>query len=117
MLVALELESQLAAAGCAIVGPAGTLEQAERLLEKETFAVAVLDANLGGQPVDRLAAALKRKGVPFAFATGYGREALPPGYQDVPLLAKPFRSEDLLEVVATLAARYVGAGRVATPQD
>ena len=53
------------------------------------------DANLGGDPVDEIAAALTRKGIPFAFATGYGREALPHGFRDRPVITKPFRDSPL----------------------
>jgi CheY-like chemotaxis protein len=78
-LIAMEIEAELLSAGCEVVGPAGTLAGALRLIAEISCDAALLDANLGGQPVDALAAALTQKGVPFAFATGYGRDALPHG--------------------------------------
>jgi hypothetical protein len=64
----------------------------------------VLDANLGGVRVDPVADALSARGVPFAFATGYGREGLPAGHGAAPVLTKPFPPAQLLAVVAGLLA-------------
>src|SRR5262245_7761017 len=78
-LVAMDVESSLTAAGCEVVGPAATLERAKRLIEESDCDAALLDVNLAGQPVDELATLLTRKNRPFAFVTGYGRDALPSG--------------------------------------
>jgi PAS domain S-box-containing protein len=101
-LVALEMATQLAEVGAMVVGPAGTLEAAARLIEAEPLDAALLDAHLGGKPVDALAKALDARGVPFAFASGYGRSELPEGFRDRPLLNKPFVSETLIGLVAAL---------------
>ena len=87
-----------------MVGPAGTLEAAARLIEAEAFDAALLDANLAGRPVGTLAAALDARGVPFAFASGYGVSGLPEGFRDRPLLGKPFSAEALLALVGRLLA-------------
>jgi hypothetical protein len=47
---------------------------------------AVLDINLRGELVFPLVAALKRRGLPFIFATGYDRGNIPQQYRDVPPL-------------------------------
>jgi len=62
----------------------------------------LLDANLGGYPVDDLAAELKHNSTPFAFLTGYGREGMPPAFRDAPLIEKPFMPEQLLQAVRQL---------------
>ena len=103
-LLAMEIESELAEAGAAVVGPAGTLEAAARLIEAGAFDAALLDANLAGRPVGALAAALAERGVPFAFASGYGVSGLPEGFRDRPLLGKPFSAEALLALVGSLLA-------------
>ncbi|HVV92049.1 MAG TPA: PAS domain S-box protein [Hyphomicrobiales bacterium] len=103
-LVALEMEAHLADAGCTVLGPAVTVEAAARLIAEGGFDAALLDGNLHGRRVDDLAAALARAGTPFAFVTGYGREALPAGFRDAPLLAKPFRPEQLIAAVEALLA-------------
>jgi two-component sensor histidine kinase len=101
-LVAMDIESQLEALGCEIVGPAGTLERAMQLIAAGGFDAALLDANLAGRPVHELAEALTRKGIPFSFATGYGREALPLGFREAALLSKPFGPNQLVAVVKAL---------------
>ncbi|MDN3721862.1 HWE histidine kinase domain-containing protein [Roseibium salinum] len=74
-LIAMELESTLASHGFEVVGPASHVESAIRLIGQERLDAALLDANLGGKPVTDVAEALAEKGVPFAFGTGFGREA------------------------------------------
>jgi PAS domain S-box-containing protein len=103
-LIALETGSQLASAGCEVLGPAATLETARRLIATMPLDAAVVDANLAGQPVDELAATLTQRGIPFVFATGYGREGLPLGYRGAPALFKPFSASQLfLELDALFA--------------
>jgi hypothetical protein len=53
-----------------------------------------------------LADLLKERGVPFVFATGYDRRTvLPPRFETVPTLAKPFSPSELARLLtATLKA-------------
>src|SRR3546814_19801225 len=76
-------------AGYTVVGPASTLDEAHELVETATFDAALLDANLSGEAVDEVAAAMTRKGMTFAFVTGYGREEVPEEFRHAPLLNKP----------------------------
>jgi PAS domain S-box-containing protein len=101
-LVAMDVESTLTAAGCKVVGPAATLERAKLLIEESDCDAVLLDVNLAGQPVDELATLLTRKNRPFAFVTGYGREALPPGFRGAVVLGKPFGADQLLATVEVL---------------
>jgi PAS domain S-box-containing protein len=101
-LVAMELEASLSGAGYQIVGEAGNLEQAKRLIAGTACDAALLDVNLAGHPVDELVAALKQKNVPFAFVTGYGRAGLPDGCREAMVVEKPFSRERLLAAVAML---------------
>ena len=103
-LVAMDLEARLMDAGWTVVGMAGTLEQARKLVAGADCDAALLDVNLAGRPVDELAAALRRRKIPFAFATGYGRSALPDGFREAPVLSKPFDAEQLAAVVGALVA-------------
>jgi PAS domain S-box-containing protein len=107
-LVAMELESNLTAAGCEVIGPAGTLEQAKSLVAQREFDAALVDVNLAGHTVDEIAAALTQKNCPFAFVTGYGREALPRGFQDAVLLGKPFGGTQVLAAVEVLLYQRAG---------
>ena len=89
-----------------IAASLGSLATAMAWLEasEERIDGAVLDVNLGGgETVFPLAEALRRRGVPFAFATGYG--ALPSDrYPETPLIHKPVNLEQLLPVVQAFAA-------------
>jgi PAS domain S-box-containing protein len=109
-LVSMDVESHLTAAGCEVVGPAATLDRAKTLVEEAKYDAALVDVNLKGQPVDELATLLTKKNCPFAFVTGYGREALPPGFRGAVVLAKPFSGDQLLataELLLYQAARVV----------
>jgi PAS domain S-box-containing protein len=101
-LVSMDLESSLSAVGCVVVGPAATLDKARSLIADARCDAALIDGNLGGQPVDALAADLTQKGIPFAFVSGYGREALPAAFREALALKKPFSEEQLFAAVELL---------------
>ena len=101
-LVAMDLESCLAAAGCEVVGTAGTVREAKTLCAEAECDAALIDVNLAGQPVDELASALTKRNIPFAFVTGYGREALPQGFRDALMVGKPFDEATLIATVELL---------------
>jgi PAS domain S-box-containing protein len=115
-LVAMDLESNLVAAGCEIAGSVGTIEKARALIANAECDAALIDANLAGCPVDELAAALTQKNIPFAFVTGYGRMALPLGFRDVLMLNKPFGQEQLLTVMEVLLYRNPGVAQLRQKQ-
>ena len=73
VLLALETSATLAALGCEVVGPAGTVAQALRLAKAAgaRLDAAVLDANLGGEDVAPVAELLRMRGVKLVIVTGY----------------------------------------------
>jgi two-component system, response regulator PdtaR len=86
-LIALDLELLLRRHGWRVLGPAATVDQALRLLrDGETPDVALLDVNLGGEPVTPVAEALRARGVPFVLASAYDRLGL---LRDAVLAAAP----------------------------
>ena len=107
-LLAMDIEGRLEHAGCKVVGPAGTLASAKKLIAEADFDAAVIDVNLAGLQVDELAVVLTQKAVPFAFMTGYGREALPRGFQDALMLSKPFSDGQLRAVLESMLRRDRG---------
>ena len=104
-LIALDIAGALEQGGLVVIGPLASVRDALAALEREQVDGALLDANLGGEPVGRVADALIARRVPFAFVSGYGREQLPAQHQRAPLIAKPFTGDDLLRVVARFWAR------------
>src|ERR671910_940460 len=69
--------------GAEVVGPVPTRDKALALVEAGRVDAAVLDINLRGQTVFPVADALRERGVPFVFATGYDPSTVPAEYQDV----------------------------------
>jgi len=89
-LVSILIEDALTGMGCVPVGPASSLAEAIVLAESEMLAGAILDVNVDGKPVYPVADALKRRGIPYVFVTGYQRDDLPPSHRDASILEKPF---------------------------
>ncbi len=102
-LIALDISGVLEQAGYAVVGPAATTAEALGAIAGDVIYGALIDVNLGGESVGSVADALTRRGIPFAFVSGYGRDRLPADYQQAPLVRKPFTGKDLLEAVARFA--------------
>lgn len=105
MMVSMLIEDMLSDLGCKVIGPASRLEEAIALVESSELDCAVLDVNLGGQPIFPLADILREKGAPFAFATGYGDAGLRDVDKGTPVLQKPFRESDLARILGELYAR------------
>src|SRR5271155_4019332 len=96
MMIAMLVDDMLSELGCSVVGPAHGLDAALDLARTEVgLDAALLDVNLGGQPVFAVADALRAKGVPAIFSTGYGDAGLRDVDRGSPVLQKPFRAGDL----------------------
>ena len=89
-LVAMLLETILEDMGCIAVGPAATVDEGLRMAADEAVDAALLDVNVAGRQVFPVAQALKDRGVPFVFSTGYGEGGLPDEWRGQPTLQKPF---------------------------
>lgn len=103
-LVAMLLEDMLADLGCVVLDVAGTLDQALSRVDDVTARAdaAILDVNLGSEQVYPFADALAERGVPFVFATGYGRVGVAARYPAAQVLAKPYGPLELAAALATL---------------
>lgn len=107
-LVSMLLQDELLEAGAQVVGPASSIAEALRLVERFEadggIDAAVLDINISGEHVSPVADRLARLGVPFLFATGYGANCNMGGHGAAPKLEKPFDSEGFITLVAALAS-------------
>jgi PAS domain S-box-containing protein len=103
-ILALDIAGSLAGAGIEVLGPAATVAEALALIEGAALDGALLDANLDGQRVDEIAAALTRQSIPFAFVTGYGQESLPCAFRGAAIVAKPFSAEHLIQAARAFAS-------------
>jgi CheY-like chemotaxis protein len=104
MLVSMLIEGMLDEFGCEVVGPAPTVQAALALIHEQDFDCAILDVNVGGTWVYPVADALKARGCPYAFSTGYGGADLREEDSGAPLLQKPFREADLRSVITRMMA-------------
>lgn len=104
-LVAMDVTCELEDAGAALVHLAQTVEEAIAAADAGQIDVALLDGNLAGQPVDRVAETLARRNIPFCFVSGYGKEHLPRAFADTPVLTKPVDPGALLDVIGRIRAR------------
>ena len=107
MMVSMLIEDMLTDLGCTVVGPAARLDEAIDLAMASDLDCAVLDVNLGGQPIFPLADLLRERGKPFAFATGYGDAGVRDVDRGTPVLQKPFREGDLARVLGELRAKVI----------
>ena len=107
-LVALDLERMLRQDGLDVVGPIGDLATALRVAQEGAFDLALLDVNLGGQPVTAVADALAARAVPMVFCTGYQAGSLAERYPGATTLRKPFQPVDVLA-----ALRHAAGGGTA----
>ena len=90
-LVAMLLETILEDMGCTPVGPVATVDEGLAMVAGEgTLDAALLDVNVAGREVFPIADALKGRGVPFVFSTGYGEGGLPDAWRGHPTVQKPF---------------------------
>lgn len=97
IVVALFLEDMLLEFGYEVAGVVGHLDDA--MAREPDYGMAVLDVHLNGRSVFDFADTLAARGVPFAFATGYGERGIPDRHRGRPVLQKPFQPEDLRRVL------------------
>lgn len=93
-IIAAMIEDILRELSVEVVGPAATVSQGLVLAEHETVDLALLDVNVRNEPIDPVAAVLRRRGIPLVFATGYGRS--PAVVASASVVDKPFPKEKLV---------------------
>jgi len=104
-LIAMLVEDWLGELDCQPVGPVASAAAALALVDKFELDGAILDVSLNGHDSFAVAAALRARLVPFAFATGLGAEWIPERFRDAPTLAKPYDFERVRQVVGRLLDR------------
>lgn len=94
-LISFLVEDMLQELGCREVWHAGGIAEAIALVERHRPDLALLDVNLGSEMVFPVADRLEQAGIPFLFATGYGRGGMPVRWNGRPVIQKPFAIEAL----------------------
>jgi DNA-binding response OmpR family regulator len=103
VLIAMVLEDMLDMLGHAVVGTPSTYAEAEAAIVAGGFDLAILDVNLGNEPVFPLADRLKAVGTAFVFATGSRRDSLPGRFATTPVIEKPYAVAAVETALAQLA--------------
>jgi CheY-like chemotaxis protein len=99
VLVAMLITDMLENLGHQVVGPAHDLDDGLALATGGGFDCAILDISLNGKSSMPIADALRQRGLPFMFASGYPPSPDENGFKGIPLLQKPF---DMRQVEAAL---------------
>jgi CheY-like chemotaxis protein len=108
VMISMLVRDMLGDVGCVVAGAALDLEEALDMIDRLGFDCAILDVDLGGAPSFPAADQLRDRGIPFAYATGHGRGVLRPMDRTTLLLHKPFREQDVIDVLDQLGARVAG---------
>ena len=101
-LIAMLVQEWLEELGYDVIGPAASVSGALDLIACVELDGAVLDVSLGKEESFPIADELKRRGVPFAFATGYGVEGLEGRFAGAHVLAKPFQQQVFRDLISKL---------------
>jgi CheY-like chemotaxis protein len=105
LIILMMIEDMLADLGCESVVTVATVEKALVAIDSQAIDLAMLDMNLNGDKSPAVAEALTARGIPFVYSTGNGGSNIRDGYHDRPVLKKPFRNEELVEILTRLLSR------------
>lgn len=105
MIIAMDAEELVTELGAARVTVASDVDGAVSAVSSTTFNFALLDVNLGAETSEPIAALLSEKGIPFAFATGYGdATAVTKAYPEAPVIQKPYDKSSLVNGLGKLTS-------------
>jgi len=105
VLVAMLITDMLEDLGHQVIGPAHDLNEGLTLARTGVFDCAILDISLNGRSSAPIAEALRERGVPFMFASGYPPDPDDAQFRGVPLLQKPFNLRQVEDALANEALR------------
>lgn len=99
-IIADEIAGIVLDAGHDVIGPFGSIEDAEAHLAKSAKPdLAILDANLRGVSSMDLAEKLRGMGVPVCLCTGYRSDDLRASFGDISILHKPVNAGALISLI------------------
>lgn len=99
MTIAFMIEDMLVDLGHDVVDIAMRLPEALKAAGDLDVDLAILDVNLDGHRSFPVAEVLTGRGIPFAFATGYGAAGIEAPFGSRPILTKPFLRADLERIL------------------
>ena len=105
MTVAMLIEDMVAELAYEVAAVVPRLEDAMRLLDSDSFDLAMLDVHLNGKTVFPFAAELDARGIPYLFSTAYGVRGIPEEFRCHQVLQKPFGPVELRRALMDLSGR------------
>ena len=102
--ISMALEAVVEDAVSAVILVRPSVASAEQVLDQH-FDMALLDIELTNGETYNIARALDSKAVPFAFVSGNSREQIPEEFRRFPLIAKPFRAEEIEQAILLATRR------------
>ena len=87
-LIRMMLVEMVEELGHRVIAEAGNVDDGRSLAEIEEYDLAILDINLHGTNVVPVAEAVRGRGLPFFFLSGYGSKGVPDGFEGTPVLAQ-----------------------------
>lgn len=100
LLISMMIEDILMEQDCVVVGPFTSVAEALAAARNADFDLALLDVNLRGEKVYPVADVLDGRSIPFLLLSGYGSDAVPPDRLGWRACSKPFRSDELTQMLA-----------------
>jgi DNA-binding response OmpR family regulator len=107
-MVSMLIEDFLADRGCVLVGAFSNIAPALRVAETDGIDIALLDVNVGGEKIYPVAEALAKRNISFILLSGYGADAIPIDHPDWRAFSKPFRDDELADVMINQLQRHQG---------
>ena len=98
------MSTYLKKAGAIVLGPAGSIKEARKLVDGSSVGAVILDSYLGEKPAMKFVRKLNKNRVPFLFVTGEPCDGVQPGVGHVECVEKPYTEHALVNA----AARAVG---------
>jgi DNA-binding NtrC family response regulator len=103
-LILMMLAEMIGELGHRVVAEAGNIQDAQVLAETAIFDLAILDINIDGSSIVRVAEIIDSRGLPFLFISGYGSAARPDAFIERPALEKPVSISILGETINAILA-------------
>lgn len=105
MTIALLIEDMVTELAYEVAAVVPRLDDAMRLLDSDSFDLAMLDVHLNGKTVFPFAAELEARDIPFLFATAYGARGIPEEFRSHLVLQKPFGPVELRRALMDLSGQ------------
>jgi CheY-like chemotaxis protein len=107
-ILADDAKRELLRAGAEVVGPFVSAAEALAAAERRKPHCALLDVDLGDGPDFEPARALKQRGVPLVFFTGYDMDVVPADLRKERFVEKPVFMAAIIDIIAAACGRTGG---------